>query len=86
MSIDRSKDAGYRQGRAGLVGAVLLLAAALWFGLGYQMHWPVAVHGLFVIALFGVAMLLFFAARGRRSDGDTRGGVADKTKGSTHGK
>jgi hypothetical protein len=85
MSIERGKSAGYRRSQAGLVAAALFLSAALLLALQHQTHLPVAVHGLVVIALFCVAMLLFFTARGRSSDGNPSGGDTGKSEGSSHG-
>lgn len=85
MSIRRPKDTGYRRSQAALIVAVLFVAAALLFALGHQLHWPVAVHGVYVVALFAVAMILFFIVRGRQPDGNTRGGGAGKDKRPTHG-
>ena len=85
MSIQRHKDTGYRRSQAALIVAVLFVTAALLFALGHQMHWPLAVHGVYVVALFGVAMILFFVIRGRRPNGSMRGGDAGKDKRPTHG-
>jgi len=85
MTIHRDKDTGYRRSQAALIVAVLFVAAALLFALGHQLHWPAAVHGVYLIALFGVAMILFFIVRGRQPDGNTRGGDTGKDKRPTHG-
>jgi hypothetical protein len=83
MSIERDKDdRGYRRSRAGLAVVVLVLAAALLPTLQHGTHWPIVMHGFVVIALLGAAMLLFFIARGRSSDGSSRGCSATKSQGS----
>jgi hypothetical protein len=83
MSIERDKDdRGYRRSRAGLAVAALVLAAALLLTLEHGTHWPIAMHGFVGLALLGVAMLLFFIARGRSSDGSSSGRGTTKSQGS----
>lgn len=83
MSIERGKDTGYRRSRAGLVVAVLILTAALLFTLAHQLHWPVVVHGVIVIALVGAAVALLFTARGW-GPRTARGGDTRRREGSGH--